>query len=114
MPSFKLDGNTFETDDQGFLVEILNVPHPNWDLKVANYLARSIRIDMTCEHILVIVFVRKHYETHKSVPEFKVIVSEIGEKFDKNVDIPKILHKMFPGGPTYQATLIAGLPQQTR
>ncbi|MBF0159252.1 MAG: TusE/DsrC/DsvC family sulfur relay protein [Magnetococcales bacterium] len=108
MSSFELNGKTYETDEDGYLVNL-----GDWSEEVANYLAKSEGVDMTEAHWEVVHFLREYYEEYKIAPMIRILTKAIGKKLGKEKGNTKYLYDLYPGGPAKQACKIAGLPKPT-
>ncbi|MEG3641169.1 TusE/DsrC/DsvC family sulfur relay protein [Magnetococcus sp. PR-3] len=108
MSSFELNGTTYETDEDGYLVDL-----GQWNEDVANYLAKEEGIDMTESHWEVVHFLREYYEEYKIAPMIRILTKAIGKKLGKDKGNTKYLYDLYPGGPAKQACKIAGLPKPT-
>ncbi|MBF0427547.1 MAG: TusE/DsrC/DsvC family sulfur relay protein [Magnetococcales bacterium] len=108
MPSFELNGRTYETDEDGYLANL-----PDWNPDVAAYLAKSEAVDMTEPHWEVVNFLREYYDEYKIAPMIRILTKAIGKKLGKEKGNTKYLYDLYPGGPAKQACKIAGLPKPT-
>ncbi|MBF0125540.1 MAG: TusE/DsrC/DsvC family sulfur relay protein [Magnetococcales bacterium] len=108
MSSFELSGKTYETDEDGYLVNL-----GDWSEEVANFLAKSEHVDMTEAHWEVVHFLREYYEEYKIAPMIRILTKAIGKKLGKEKGNTKYLYDLYPGGPAKQACKIAGLPKPT-
>ncbi|WP_085447115.1 TusE/DsrC/DsvC family sulfur relay protein [Magnetofaba australis] len=108
MPSFELNGATYETDEDGYLVDL-----GAWNEDVAGHLAKEEGIDMTESHWEVVNFLREYYDEYKIAPMIRILTKAIGKKLGKEKGNTKYLYDLYPGGPAKQACKIAGLPKPT-
>ncbi|WP_130470579.1 TusE/DsrC/DsvC family sulfur relay protein [Candidatus Magnetaquicoccus inordinatus] len=108
MPSFELNGHTYETDEDGYLVNL-----SDWSEAVAKHLAETESVDMTESHWEVVNFLREYYEEYKIAPMIRILTKAIGKKLGKEKGNTKYLYDLYPGGPAKQACKIAGLPKPT-
>ncbi|MGN7611688.1 TusE/DsrC/DsvC family sulfur relay protein [Magnetococcales bacterium HHB-1] len=108
MPSFELNGTTYETDEDGYLVNL-----NDWNEEVAGYLAQAENVDMTPAHWEVVHFLREYYEEYKIAPMIRILTKAIGKKMGKDKGNTKYLYDLYPGGPAKQACKVAGLPKPT-
>jgi len=108
MGSFELNGRTYQTDEDGYLVNI-----EEWSKEVGEYLAKQEELEMTEVHWEVINFLREYYEEYKIAPMIKILVKAIAKKFGSEKGNTKYLYDLYPEGPAKQACKIAGLPKPT-
>ncbi len=107
---FELNGNTYETDEDGYLIDI-----GSWTEDVAHYLAEVEEIpELTEKHWSIINFLRGYYEEYQIAPMIKILIKAIMKDMDLSKrDSSKMLYELYPAGPAKQACKIAGLPKPT-
>jgi len=107
---FELNGKTYETDEDGYLVNI-----GEWTEEVANYLAETEEIpELTEKHWQIINFLRGYYQEYQIAPMIKILIKAIMKDMDLSKrDASKMLYELYPAGPAKQACKIAGLPKPT-
>ena len=108
MSTIEVNGKTYETDEEGYLVNLTD-----WDVDVANYIAKTENIDMTDQHWEVINFLREYFEEYQIAPAVRVLTKAIGKKLGPEKGTSQYLYDLFPYGPAKQACKIAGLPKPT-
>ncbi|MEK6663442.1 MAG: TusE/DsrC/DsvC family sulfur relay protein [Pseudomonadota bacterium] len=108
MSSVELNGKTYETDEEGYLVNL-----GEWDESIAGYLAEQEKVDMTESHWEVVNFLREYYNDYQIAPAIRVLTKAIGKKLGPEKGNSKYLYELFPYGPAKQACKIAGLPKPT-
>ncbi|MDP2239060.1 MAG: TusE/DsrC/DsvC family sulfur relay protein [Burkholderiales bacterium] len=106
--AFELNGNTYETDEEGYLVNL-----GDWSEDVAGFLAQQEKIDLTQNHWEVVNFLREYYNDYQIAPAVRVLTKAIGKKLGADKGNSKYLYELFPYGPAKQACKIAGLPKPT-
>lgn len=107
--SFQVNGNTFETDEDGFLLQL-----DGWSTDVAEILAQNEEIVMSEKHWEVVNFLRNYYDEFQIAPAIKILVKEVAKLNDiQKKDASNYLYGLFPAGPAKQACKIAGLPKPT-
>jgi len=106
--AFELNGVTYETDEDGYLVKL-----DQWNRDVAEFLAEEEGVEMSEAHWEVIDFLREYYEEYKIAPMIRILTKAIGKKLGKEKGNTKYLYELYPGGPAKQACKIAGLPKPT-
>jgi tRNA 2-thiouridine synthesizing protein E len=106
--SFELNGVTYETDEDGYLVNL-----DQWNKGVGEYLAKSESLEMSDAHWEVVNFLREYYEEYKIAPMIRILTKAIAKKLGADKGNTKYLYELYPGGPAKQACKIAGLPKPT-
>lgn len=106
--SFELNGATYETDEDGYLVNL-----DQWNRDVGEYLAKSESLEMTDAHWEVVNFLREYYDEYKIAPMIRILTKAIAKKLGPDKGNTKYLYELYPGGPAKQACKIAGLPKPT-
>ena len=106
--SFELNGTTYETDEEGYLVNL-----SDWSEEVANHIAKAENIEMGPNHWEVVNFLREYYTEYQIAPAVRVLTKAIGKKLGADKGNSKYLYELFPYGPAKQACKIAGLPKPT-
>ncbi len=107
--SFEFDGNTIETNPQGYLAN-----QEDWSEDVAKAMAAAEGIELGERHWDVINYLRSEFfDNRENQPNTRAIIkamsSEWGEKI-KQGD----LYELFPLDPSKQGGRIAGLPESRR
>jgi len=108
MSGYEVNGTVAEHDEEGYLTDI-----GEWNLDLANLIAKSENIEMTDAHWEVVNFLREYYEEYQIAPAVRILVKEMTKKFGKEKGDQKALYALFPYGPAKQACKIAGLPKPT-
>ena len=108
MSTIEVNGKTYETDEEGYLV---NLSDCNED--VANYIAKAENVDMSENHWEVVNFLRQYYDEYQIAPAVRVLTKAIGKQLGEEKGNSKYLYELFPYGPAKQACKIAGLPKPT-
>jgi len=94
--TYEVNGKTIETTENGFLEN-----PDDWDKDVAAAIAAAEGISLTQDHWDLIEYLRDAYFNHNG--------KWSGRKVDN-----KTLFDLFPGNPSKQAGMIAGLPESMR
>ena len=106
--AIEINGKTYETDEEGYLVNIAD-----WNEEIANAIAKVESIDMTPSHWEVINFLREYYSEFQIAPAVRVLTKAIGKKLGPEKGNSQYLYELYPYGPAKQACKIAGLPKPT-
>jgi len=108
MPTIEVNGNSYETDEEGYLVTL-----SDWSEDVAKSIAQIENIDMTDSHWEVVNFLREYYDEYQVAPAVRVLTKAVGKKLGPEKGNSTYLYELFPYGPAKQACKIAGLPKPT-
>jgi tRNA 2-thiouridine synthesizing protein E len=108
MSNIEVNGKTFETDEEGYLVNL-----SDWSEEVAESIAKSENVDMSPNHWEVVNFLRKYYDEFQIAPAVRVLTKAIGKQLGPDKGNSQYLYQLFPYGPAKQACKIAGLPKPT-
>ena len=108
MATCEVKGKTFETDEEGYLVNITD-----WNEDIGAYLAQTENVAMSEQHWEVVNFLREYYNEYQIAPAVRVLTKAIGKKLGADKGNSKYLYELFPYGPAKQACKIAGLPKPT-
>ncbi|MDP6692293.1 MAG: TusE/DsrC/DsvC family sulfur relay protein [Alphaproteobacteria bacterium] len=106
--SYHLQGQNFETDEEGYLIDI-----SLWSEELAGLIAESEDIEMGDDHWEVVNFLRNYYEEYQIAPAIRVLTKAIKKTFGPEKGNSQYLYELFPYGPAKQACKIAGLPKPT-
>ena len=108
MPTIEVNGKPFETDEEGYLVNLAD-----WNEDVANHIAKAENVEMSQNHWEVVNFLRKYYDEYQIAPAVRVLTKAIGKQLGPEKGNSQYLYELFPYGPAKQACKIAGLPKPT-
>ena len=106
--AYELNGNTFEADEEGYLVDI-----SAWNTDLAELIAQDENIEMNDDAWEVVNFLRNYYEEYQIAPAVRVLTKAVKRKLGPEKGNSKYLYELFPYGPAKQACKIAGLPKPT-
>ncbi len=107
--SYELDGNTIETDDDGFLQDTAA-----WNEELCEVIAAREDIAMTDKHWDVVHFLRQEYFENNGNQPMERVIKKAMEKKWSNKLTSKDLYDLFPGSPSKQGLKLAGLPPTSR
>ncbi len=108
MPNIDVNGKSYETDEEGYLVNLAE-----WNKDVAEYIAKTENVNMSEQHWEVVDFLRGYYDEYQIAPAVRVLTKAIGKKLGPDKGNSQYLYELFPYGPAKQACKIAGLPKPT-
>lgn len=100
------DGRRIRVDEKGYLVE-----PGQWDSAVAEHIARSEGFALTAEHFEVFDIFREYFDTYEIEPPMRVLVKLVAARMGEDKGNSRYLYRLFPEGPTTQASRYAGLPR---
>jgi len=102
--AIEVNGTVLETDNEGYLLD-----PADWNMQVAQELARGEQLDMSEDHWNVVRFVRTWYEDRQVVPEARHALKDMRSTLGKERATRKFLYSLFPYGYGQQACKIAGM-----
>lgn len=108
MPTIEVNGKSYETDEEGYLVNLAD-----WNEDVANHIATAENVEMSPNHWEVVNFLRQYYDEYQIAPAVRVLTKAIGKQLGADKGNSQYLYELFPYGPAKQACKIAGLPKPT-
>ena len=108
--TYEVNGKTLEATENGYLVNA-----DDWDKDVAQAIAAAEGLTLTQEHWDVIAYLRDAYfNRNGEQPNNRAILKAMQDKWPERKVDNKTLFDLFPGNPSKQAGLIAGLPESMR
>ncbi|HSH06784.1 MAG TPA: TusE/DsrC/DsvC family sulfur relay protein [Burkholderiales bacterium] len=108
--NYEVNGKVLETTENGFLVS-----QDDWDRDVAEVIAATEGLTLTQDHWDVIDYLREAFFEHNGEqPNNRAILKAMQEKWAGRKVDNKTLFDLFPGNPSKQAGMIAGLPESMR
>jgi dissimilatory sulfite reductase related protein len=108
MASIEVNGKTYETDEEGYLVNLAD-----WNSDIGEHIAKTENIQMSEQHWEVVNFLRQYYDEYQIAPAVRVLTKAIGKTLGAEKGNSQYLYELFPYGPAKQACKIAGLPKPT-
>ena len=104
--TYEVNGRTIETTENGFLAN-----QDDWDKDVAAAIATAEGLTLTQDHWDVIEYLRDaFFNRNGEQPNNRAILKAMQEKWSGRKVDNKTLFDLFPGNPSKQAGMIAGLP----
>lgn len=100
---------TFATDQQGYLKNSCE-----WTKAIAALIARREGIELTADHLAVIMVLRDFYAQHQLTPSMRVLIKLLQGKLTTEKNTSLYLQSLFPGGLMRQGSKISGLPKPVR
>ncbi|MEX8501868.1 MAG: TusE/DsrC/DsvC family sulfur relay protein [Leptothrix ochracea] len=103
MTPYEIDGQSFDTDEDGYLLEA------NYSDDAVRVIAAADGIELTEAHWQIVNYLRETYREEGQTPNFRHMlkaVQDLGLVADS-----KALYDLFPMGPAKQGVKIAGLPK---
>ncbi|MEH6473174.1 MAG: TusE/DsrC/DsvC family sulfur relay protein [Halopseudomonas sp.] len=108
MPTLTVNNQNVELDNEGFLRNL-----DDWNLEIATQIAATESINLSKEHIEIIILLRDFYLQYELSPAMRILVKQVGLQLGKEKGSSLYLLKLFPGSPAKVASKIAGLPKPT-
>ena len=75
MPTIEVNGKPFETDEEGYLVNL-----SDWSEDIANHIAKIENVEMSPNHWEVVNFLRKYFDEYQIAPAVRVLTKAIGKQ----------------------------------
>ena len=101
---YMIDGVDYEYGEEKFLLE------PVYTEEASKVIAAEEGINLTDDHWLVINWLRERYKEDGQTPNFRNMLSMLGEDHP-DVDWKKKLYELFPNQPARQGVRVAALPK---
>lgn len=101
--AYLVDGESIESDEQGFLVQ------PDYRDEMVKAIAAAEGIELTDAHWAVVRYLHEQYREHGHTPNFRAMLKDLTQLLP-GCD-SKSLYDLFPIGPAKQGAKVAGLPQ---
>lgn len=108
MAEILLRGESFEIDDNGYLID-----WRVWNKKIAIYLAKEDGVELTEPHWKVINMYRKLFEENGKIPQIQLLVNRLSKEHGWYYQEVKRIYELFSAGLAVQACRYAGLPKPT-
>ena len=105
----EVNNKHIETVASGYLLNI-----DDWDVEVAQAIAKLENLELTDAHWEIIHFVRAFYQEYKTSPAIRMLVKATAQKLGEDKGNSRYLQRLFPEGPAKQATKLAGLPKPAK
>lgn len=94
-----------ETCGEGYIVN-----RDEWSMEFAYAQAQAEGLELTNEHLDVIMFLRDYFDQHGVQCEVRKMVKYFKNEWDSERGCSSYLHRIFPkGGPQKQGNRLAGL-----
>jgi tRNA 2-thiouridine synthesizing protein E len=107
---YELNGNTIETDANGFLVSL-----DDWSEELAAVIATAEGIELTPKHWDIINYLRDEYINNGgNQPNMRNMVKGMQGVWNDKAVNAKSLYDLFPKNPDKEASKIGGLPDTKR
>ncbi|MFM2121063.1 MAG: hypothetical protein RL722_2531 [Pseudomonadota bacterium] len=100
---YTVNGQTLDTDDQGYLLEA------DYSDEVVQVIAEAEGLTLTENHWKVVAYLRDEYRENGHTPNFRNMLKGMAEIIPGCES--KTLYDLFPVGPAKQGCKVAGLPQ---
>lgn len=103
----QVDGKTIELSEAGWLLDL-----SEWNAAVAEAIARDVeKVELTQEHWDIINTTRAYFDEFGTVPEQRVFIKVMKEKYGPERATQQYFYRLFPYGLVKSANKIGGLPR---
>ena len=99
-------GGTLAIDDKGYLLD-----YGLWTPEVAETMAAADGLELGDDHWAVLEIFRDYFEAHEIEPPMRALVKRARKRLGDEKGDSRHLYRLFPDGPTTQASRYAGLPK---
>lgn len=100
------DGTSLPIDEKGYLID-----HTAWTPLVAETMAAADSIRLKPDHWKVIEIFQEYFRQFEIEPPMRALVKITRERLGEEKGNSRYLYRLFPDGPTTQASRYAGLPR---
>ncbi len=104
--SFEYQGQDIPVYEKGNLVNL-----DDWTEAMAEFMANQEGLTLSKEHWDIIKFMRKFYFNYGITPMVRLLIKKLNDEVGARKFSEEHLYKLFPGGPSWQGSRIAGLPE---
>ena len=87
--SFEINGKTYETDEEGYLLNLAE-----WTTDAAVHLAEEEKVPLTDNHWEVINFLREYYNEYQIAPAVRVLTKAIGFNHVTSVEFFRFIQRL--------------------
>lgn len=100
------DGREISVDEKGYLLD-----PAQWNRGVAEHMADADGVELTADHFAVLEIFREYFEKYEIEPPMRVLVKLVAARMGEDKGTSRFLYRLFPEGPTTQASRYGGLPR---
>lgn len=100
------DGREIPVDEKGYLLD-----PAQWNRGVAEHMADADGVELTADHFAVLEIFREYFEKYEIEPPMRVLVKLVAARMGEDKGSSRFLYRLFPEGPTTQASRYGGLPR---
>lgn len=105
----EFQGRMIETDAEGYLL------HPSdYSDELRDYIASTMGLELTNEHIKVIELVRSYYDEYATTPPMRGLILQLKQHGMTEIANSRALARLFPDGAAKSAAKLAGLPKPAK
>jgi len=102
----ELNGKRYLLSDNNHLLDLTL-----WDTQIRDYIAQSIDLKLSDDHVKVIDLIRNSYTRRKKHPYVRVVTADMAKEMGPEKGTMRYFYGLFPKG-IHQAFQIAGIPVQ--
>lgn len=107
--AIEFSGKTIATDDEGYLLDVAD-----WTEELRDFMAQSMGLTLTPQHLLVIAMVREYYQTYNTTPPMRGLIKLLKAAGHTDLASSVALARLFPDGAAKSAAKLAGLPKPAK
>jgi len=104
--TIEVEGRKIDINPDGYMID-----RSLWTPAIAEALAARDGIQLTDKHWQILDFLQEYYHEYKISPNVRVLVKHLNERWGEDKVDRTGLYNLFPKGPAFQGTKIAGLPK---
>lgn len=104
--TLEIEGRRIAINPDGYMVD-----RSQWTPAVAEALAARDGIKLTDRHWEILNFLQEYYHDYMISPNVRILVKHLTAQWGEDQVDRTGLYELFPKGPAFQGTKIAGLPK---
>ena len=99
-------GSALAIDERGYLLD-----WQAWTPEVADTMAAADGVKLNADHRVILTVFREYFEQFDIEPPMRALVKICRDQLGENKSSSAYLYRLFPDGPTLQASRYSGLPR---
>lgn len=101
-------GKVIQTDDEGYLLNTID-----WSEELRDFIAQTMGLTLTEQHLVVISVVREYYQKFDTTPPMRGLIKLLKTEHPELAS-SVALARLFPDGAAKCAAKLAGLPKPVK